>query len=198
MIDERFVFLAVTFGLFGSFCYLIATIKGQAKPNKITWFIWALAPLIAFAAQIKQGIGLVSLMTLAAGIGPLLIFTSSFFSPKAFWKITKFDLLCGIFSFVGLILWGITKEANLAIIFSIISDGLAATPTVVKSYQFPETENDQSYLFGMLGAIMTLFTIKQWNFATSAFPLYIALVCLLIFLLIKFKLGKRIRTSLFS
>ena len=196
MIDEKFVFLAIVLGLFGSFSYLIATIKGQAKPNKITWFIWAVAPLITFAAQAKQGVGLISLMTLAAGIGPLFIFFASFLNPKAFWKITKFDLLCGVFSVIGLILWGITKEANLTILFSIIADGLATIPTIIKSYQFPETENYQAYLFGMVGSIITLLTIQKWNFAYYAFPLYISIVCLILFLLIKFKLGKKIKTIL--
>ena len=102
MIDEKFVFLAIVLGLFGSFSYLIATIKGQAKPNKITWFIWAVAPLITFAAQAKQGVGLISLMTLAAGIGPLFIFFASFLNTQSLFRIYAFNTL-------------ITKASTLAI-----------------------------------------------------------------------------------
>lgn len=57
MIDEKFVFLAVILNFLGSLSYLIATIKGEVKLNKVTWFIWALAPLIAFAAEISLGVG---------------------------------------------------------------------------------------------------------------------------------------------
>lgn len=193
MIDERFVILAVILILFGDFTYLIYTIKGKVKPNKVTWFLWALAPLIAFAAQLSQGVGLLSLTTFAFGAVPLLIFFASFLNKKAFWKITSFDLICGVLAIVGLVLWRITQVGNWAILFAIAADGLAAVPTVIKSYQAPETENYQVYLFNGLGAAVTLFTIKQWDFAHWAFPMYIFFVAFLLFLLIKFKLGKKIQ-----
>lgn len=89
MIDEKFIFIAVAFNLAGGLSYLIATLKGEAKPNKVSWFFWGLAPMIAFAAQVKQGVGLVSLMTLAIGFSPVIIFFASFLNKKAEWKITN-------------------------------------------------------------------------------------------------------------
>lgn len=193
MIDERFVFVAIALNLFGGLTYLIETIKGKVKPNKVTWFLWALAPFIAFTAQSKQDVGLSSLMTMTAGINPALIFFASFLNKKANWKISNFDLSCGALSLVGLALWGVTQIGNVAILFSILADGLAAVPIIVKSYKAPETEDYKAFLFAVISASVTLFTIKQWDFAHYAFPLYIFIVCLLIFLLIKFKLGKSIR-----
>lgn len=198
MIDERFIFLAIALDLFGGLSYLIDTIKGKTKPNKVTWFLWALAPFIAFAAQVKQGVGLLSFMTLAVGITPFFIFLASFLNKKSDWRITTFDLICGVLSLTGLLLWGITRVGNLAIFFSILADGFAALPTVVKSYQAPETENSQAYLFAMIAAVVTLLTINKWDFAHYAFTTYIFFICLLIFLLIKFKIGKRVKTTLFS
>lgn len=193
MIDERFVFISVALILLGDLGYLIYTIQGKVKPNKVTWFLWGLAPLIAFTAQVKQGIGLSSLTTFAFGAVPLLIFFASFLNKKAYWKITKFDLICGALAIVGLVLWKITQVGNWAILFAIASDGLAGVPTIVKSYKAPETENYQVYLLNAIGAVVTLFTIKQWDFAHYAFPLYILLGCSTLFLLIKFKLGKKIQ-----
>ncbi|MEK9178260.1 MAG: hypothetical protein AAB801_00600, partial [Patescibacteria group bacterium] len=132
-----------------------------------------------------------SLTTFAFGALPLFIFLASFLNKKAYWKITKFDLICGVLSLVGLMLWGITQVGNWAILFAIASDGLAAVPTIVKSYKAPETENYQVYLFNGLGAAVTLFTIKQWDFAHYAFPFYIFLGGFILFLLIKFKLRKK-------
>ena len=191
MIDERFVLIAVAINIFGGLTYLIDTIIGKVRPNKVTWFLWALAPLIAFIAQLKQGVGWSSLMTMTAGIGPLLIFSASFLNKKADWKITKFDLSCGALSLIGLTLWGITRVGNLAILFSIIADGLAAVPIIAKSYKAPETENYKTFLFAMISAAITLFTLKEWDFAHYAFPAYIFFICTILFLLIKFKLGKR-------
>lgn len=75
------------------------------------------------------------------GFTPLCIFIASFFNKKSYWKITKFDLLCGLFSIFGLVLWYITKEGNIAILFAIFSDLSAGIPTLVKSFKYPETEN---------------------------------------------------------
>lgn len=193
MIDEKFIFLAVTLNLFGGLSYLIDTLKGKTKPNKVTWFLWGVAPIIAFAAQIVQGVGLSSLMTLTVGLSPLLIFGASFINKKSEWKITNFDLGCGALSLLALLLWGITQIGNVAILLSILADGFAAVLTLIKSYEFPETENYQAFLFAGIAAAITLFTIKEWNFVHIAFPIYILSICTIFVLLIKFKLGKRLQ-----
>lgn len=149
------------------------------------------APMIAFAAQLKQGVGLSSLMTFTVGFSPIIIFFASFLNKKAAWKIYKFDLICGVFSLAGLILWAYTQVGNLAILFSIISDGLAGIPTIIKAYKYPETENYHAYLFAGIAAVITLLTINQWDFAHYSFPVYIFLFNLIAFPLIKFKLGKK-------
>ncbi|MCL5411547.1 MAG: hypothetical protein M1150_02305 [Patescibacteria group bacterium] len=174
----------------GGVSYLVATIKGEAKPNKVTFFLWSLAPLIAFFAEIKQGVGIHSLMTFMAGFVPLIIFLASFVNKKAEWQIKTFDLTCGAFSLLGLLFWFLTKDGNVAIMFSIFADGLAASPTVTKSFRFPETENVYLYLTASINALITLLAIKTWDFANTAFPVYIFLVSFIIFLLAKFQLGQ--------
>ena len=190
MIDERFVFIAGALNIVGDFAYLIDTIKGKIKPNKVTWFLWSLAPLIAFFAQISQGVGLSSLMTFSLGIIPIFIFVASFINKNANWKITKFDLFCGTLSVLGLVLWYLTRVGNIAIFFSILTEIFAAVPTVIKAYNMPETENYKPFLLGVVASLLTLLTIKQWDFAHIAFNLYIFSICFLLFILIRFKLGK--------
>lgn len=193
MIDIRFIFVGLLFNFVGSVTYLIDTVKGRVKPNKVSWFLWALAPLIAFAAELKQGVGLQSLMTFAIGFGPLCILIASFFNKKSEWKISRLDLFCGAVSLIGLLLWYVTKVGNIAILFSIFADAIAAIPTIIKSYQAPETEDYKVFLFSAISAVITLLTIKTWTFANWGFPLYILLICLLLFALIKFQLGKVFR-----
>lgn len=126
------------------------------------------------------------------GFSPLLIFLASFVNKKAEWKLGSFDFICGTLSLIGLALWYITRVGNVAIMFSIIADGLAALPTIVKSYNYPETENGWVYLAAAISASLTLLTIKIWNFAHWGFPAYILIVTLIIFSLVQFKLGKRL------
>ena len=191
MLNEKFVILGAILGFLGALSYLIDTLKGKTKPNRVSWFIWALAPLIAFTAEIKQGVGLQALMTFMVGFNPFLIFLASFVNKKAVSKISRLDLVCGGLSITGLIFWQMTQVGNIAIAFSIFSDALAGVPTIIKAYKFPETENYQVFLMANLNALITLLTIKVWNFEHYAFPIYIFLICFLLFVLIKFKLGKK-------
>jgi len=189
MIDERFVFIGVALALYGDLVYLIDTLRGKTKPNKVTWFFWALAPLIAFAAEIQKGVGLASLMTLSVGLGPLFVFLASFINKKSHWKLHKIDYLYGGLALLGIILWQITGEGNIAIFFSILADGFAAIPTVIKSYFNPESENSIAYLLPAVNAGIALLTIRTWNFAHWGFPVYIFVICAIIYIFIKFKLG---------
>lgn len=184
MLDERFVILGAAISFLGNFAYIIATLKGTVKPNRVTWFIWSIAPFTAAAAELSQGIGLMALMTFMAGFNPFLIFLASFVNKKAYWKLSHFDLACGGFALVGLVLWAITETPNLAILFAIFAEVLAAIPTFVKSYKVPQTELPWGFLGGSINAAIALLTIQVWNFEHFAFPLYIFLVSGSLFLLI--------------
>ena len=127
MLDERFVFVGAAIGSLGSLSYLIATVRGRARPNRVTFFFWALAPLIAFAAELTEGVRIQSIMTLLVGLSPLAIFLASFVNPKAEWRLTRFDIGCGVLALLGTVLWALTRSGNLAILFSIAADGFAAT-----------------------------------------------------------------------
>jgi hypothetical protein len=192
MINQNFVFLGAALQIIGGFSYLIATLQGKAKPNRVSWFMWALAPLITFAAELKSGIGIIALSTFFAGFNPLLIFIASFVNKKSSWKLQPFDFVCGFFSIVGLVLWIVTKQPNLAIIFSIIADGMASLPTIIKSYTHPESEDIKVYVFAGISAFITLLTAKAFTWAYIGFPLYLLLDCAIIAVLVKFKIGKKI------
>jgi len=193
MLHPNFVILGLIIGFTGGASYLISTIKGKTRPNRVTWFLWALAPLIAFVAEIKEGVGIQAWMTFGAGFGPLLIFLSSFVNKKSVWKLRKFDFICGGLALVGLFLWYITRNGNFAIFFSILADAMAAVPTLIKSYYFPETENYHTYLTAATSATITLLTIDIWDFAYFGFPLYLLILCTTFVLVIKFRAGKFIQ-----
>jgi len=194
MINENFVFLGALLSLIGSLNYVWNTLRGKTKPNRVTWFLWALAPMIAFTAMINQGVSFQgALMTFMVGFGPLMIFIASFVNKKSVWKITKFDMICGALSILGIIAWLLTQTGNVAIFFSIVADGLAVLPTLVKSFNEPETESSLVFLNAAISAVITLLTVTIWDFQHIAFPIYIFIVCFLLFILIQFRLGPKIK-----
>ncbi len=176
------VFVGAAIQMIGIALYIKETVKGNNKPNRMTWLMWTTAPLIGAAAGYAKGVGLAVLPVFMAGFGPLLVFIASFVNPQSYWKLQRFDYLCGLCSILALILWGITKEPIVAIVFAIASDLFAAVPTFAKAWKYPSTETISPYASGLFGALTSFTAIKTWSFAAYAFPGYLVLLnCGLIF-----------------
>lgn len=193
MINQNWIYVGLIAQTLGCVGYLIDTIKGKVRPNKVGWFMWSLAPLIAFFAMIKQGVGIEAWATFIVGFLPLCVFVASFVNKKSYWEVTKFDIFCGSLSLLGLVLWLITKVGNVAIIFSILSDGFASVLTITKSYKEPESENHWAFTLGIINAVIALLIIKNWNFENYSFQAYILIVDAIIAFLIFTKIGPKIR-----
>ena len=174
---QYLVIIGAIVNLFGSLSYIKETLKGNTKPNRVTWFLWSLAPLIATTAALVDGVRLSVLPVFMSGFCPLLVFLFSFVNRNSYWKLEKFDYICGTFSLLALILWGITKEPAIAIIFAILSDGFACVPTIAKAWKFPETETGAPFITGLFSAFTSFFAIKIWNFTSFAFPIYLVIAC---------------------
>ena len=137
--------------------------------------MWSIAPLIATAASISDGVGWAVVPVFMSGFGPLLVFIASFVNKNAYWKLEKFDYLCGIFSCIALVLWLITQNTIVAICFAILSDFSALVPTLIKAWKYPETETVHAFSGGLFSALTSFPVIQTWTFSSYAFPLY--LVC---------------------
>lgn len=170
------VLLGALVSLLGVISYVKGTIKGDTKPNRVTWLMWSIAPLIATFAAFSTGVTWAVLPVFMSGLGPLLVFISSFINKNAYWKLEKFDYLCGFFSLLALILWFITKQPMIAIIFAIISDFFAAIPTLIKSVKHPETESVAPYTTGLFSAVTSFFAVKIWLFPEYGFSSYLVLI----------------------
>jgi len=173
---EILLIIGVIVNLIGISSYIFNTLKGKTKPNRVTWLLWSIAPMIAFFAAVSEGRTWGAIPTFMSGFGPLLVFIASFLNKNAFWKLNSIDYICGASSVIALILWGITKEANLAIIFAILSDGLAAIPTLIKSWKDPDSETVTPYIIGMLFQTTTFLTVKYWEFSEFGFSLYLIII----------------------
>jgi hypothetical protein len=178
---EYLVFVAAFATLLATFVYIRSMFRGGAKPNRISWIMWSIAPFIATAAAISNGVGWAALPVFMSGISPFMIFTASFATKKAYWKLASFDYACGVLSGLALVLWYVTKDPNAAIIFAIASDGLASIPTLTKSWNHPETESAWPYIVGVFNALTSFGAAKNWTFSALAFPAYLTIINIMLF-----------------
>ena len=183
------VLLGAFISFLGIMRYVTATIRGFSKPNRVTWIMWSVAPMIATFAALSKGVTWAVLPVFMSGFGPALVVAASYFNKNAYWKISKFDLGCGFFSLLGIILCVITKDANYAIIFAILSDFFAAIPTIIKLWKYPETENISAFVGGIFSAITAFFAASSLSFSSVGFSTYLIVVnVLMIFAYYKKKL----------
>src|ERR1700722_2471352 len=95
--------------------YVRAIFKGEAAPNRVTWFLWALVPRIAGAAQPRAGVGIATLVVLWVGTGPALVVLASFVKHRGSWSLGPFDYVCGACALAALALWAVTGDPVIAI-----------------------------------------------------------------------------------
>jgi hypothetical protein len=175
------VLISAGFSIYGSIAYIKDTLAGKTKPNRVSWSMWAIAPLIGTAAALSAGSDIwVTVRIFLAGFVPLLVFVASFFNPKSYWKITPFDIACGLLSLVALIFWLAIDAPTIAILFAAIGDGFAALPTIIKAWKYPETETGVTYLMSMVSVLLVLPSIPVWNIENSAFQIYLIFVNILL------------------
>jgi hypothetical protein len=193
MLDPRFVYLAIAFALFGAIRYFIDTWRGQTQPHRVTWTLWAVEGILAYAVEIQEHVGLASLMTLALGLIPCFIVAASFRNPDAVWKIDRIDIACGTVSLLGLVFWSFVNQPTVALLSFVAADFIAALPTYRKSWSNPESESGSPYIFGALNCALTLLTLRHVTTAGAAFPGIILFTDSVLSLFIVTKLGPRVR-----
>lgn len=176
MLPESVAYLCFVVSFIGGYFLLKSIIYGNTRLNLVSWFLWGTIPLIGVFLQLRAGAGTSVIPVLLAGIFPLIYFFVSLSRGNSYWKISRLDIVCGIFSVCAVVLWIITQNTGLALFFVVLADGLAAVPTIVKTWKFPETESVSGYLPGVINNIIGLLVITNWSFSIYSFSLYIIIL----------------------
>ncbi|HEY9845814.1 MAG TPA: hypothetical protein V6D03_06405 [Candidatus Caenarcaniphilales bacterium] len=168
------VILSALISIGGAYAYIWDTLSGKSKPNRVSWSMWALAPLIGTAAAFASGADFwATLRIFLAGFLPLLIFLASFANPQSYWKLTSFDVICGFLSLVALFVWGAVDSPRMAILLAALGDGFASIPTLIKAWKYPETETGITYVAFLVSVVLVIPSIPVWNIENSAFQIYL-------------------------
>ena len=195
MLPSWSVFIAAAISVVGATTYIRKVLSGEAQPNRVTWIMWAVAPLLAFVIEVQEGVGLASTMTLMVGLIPCAVLVASWKSKSAVWNLGPFDLFCGVLSVVGLVIWLASDQPTLGLLAQVAADTVAALPTLRKAFFSPQSEAQGPYVTGTINAGITMLTLHEWTTAGVAFPLAIFVADIIIWLLILTKVGQRFATT---
>jgi hypothetical protein len=193
VIDPRFIYLALALAGLGAFGYVRDTLRGVTSPNRVTWSLWGLEGVLAFAVEIQQRVGLASLMTLMLGLVPFAVVIASFKNPHGVWRIGAFDVTCGVIALGGLVSWCFIHQPTVALVAFVGADQVAGWPTVRKSWRAPSTESAGVFLLGCGNCGITMLTLHAITTAGALFPGCVFATDLVMSVLILTRVGPRVR-----
>ena len=156
----------------GGYTYLRDTLDGRTKPNRVSWFLWALAPLVSLGAAFSADADIwASVRVIVGGIVPAIIFLASFVNKNSYWRLNRFDLFCGGLSLVALLFWQLASSPLVAVLLASAANTFAAVPTFFKAWHYPETETRMIFITSFLSSILIIPAIPAWTIANSAFQI---------------------------
>ena len=190
------VYIAALIGVLGVLGYIRDTLRGNTFPHRITWFLWALIPLVTLVVQRRAHVGVQAVMTLSYFVTPMAVLVVSFVARRGSWTITVFDWACGGVCLTAIAVYAATLRGDLAIGLLLTAELFAALPTVRKSWKAPETETWTVFFAGLVGSILTLLTVTHWTFPTYALSSWITLQSATVVVLVRGRLGPRLSGAL--
>ncbi|MGF7228441.1 MAG: hypothetical protein ACQR33_00460 [Candidatus Saccharibacteria bacterium] len=173
MLPTGFIAVAILLRLGSGASYLRATWQGRAQPSIISWSFWSLTAMVAFAVQLIRGGGPEVFVTLAIGVSPVAVCAIAIYKNAYHASFTKTDKICIALTVIGILLWLISKNPLTALFMSILADIFSSVPTIIKSYQSPETEHPTAYALSIISMSVTLLTITNWHVTNWLFTAYI-------------------------
>lgn len=167
--------LGIIAGLLAIFAivpYIKDVLHSTSRPNTVSFAIWELLLLISFLAQLSSGASW-SILMLAGdlvGTGIIVILCLTGYGYR---KYGRTEWICLTLAILAIILWQVTNEPLLAIIFALIADLMAAIPTVVKTYRDPWSEAPTMWFIIAFAAILSLISTEIHNSPNMLFPAYL-------------------------
>ena len=169
---QLLVVVSVLLMVWGAYDYLRDTLAGKTKPNRVSWSLWALAPLISLGAAFDANADVwASIRVLVGGVVPAVIFLASFINKNSYWRLGRFDWFCGGLSLAALVFWQLADSPLVAVLLATAANTLATIPTLVKAWNYPETESRLIFITSFISAILIIPAIPVWTIANSAFQI---------------------------
>jgi len=146
--------------------YIIAIFKGETKPQKASWLIWASVDTLILVGMIAKNT--INGQIVGAVLCAWFVFSLAFKKGKPGWScLDKTCLGGGLF---GVILWIIYGNATPGILIGSIVLVVAAFPTFTSSWKNPSYENKLAWVIFWLSCVFTFLGISEWTLQALAQP----------------------------
>jgi hypothetical protein len=178
--------LGIVAGIISFSAYLIyirSILRGESKPNRVTWWIWSFMGAIFAASYWAVGARNTIWAPIVEFIGPLTIAFLTIKYGEGTRK-DRTDVICFFGGIVSIMLWIVFKSPVIALVLSIAVDAFAIVPTVKKSWLRPDGENFWAWFTTGMADAMNVFAVERHTFGITLYPAYMVTMDLLIILIL--------------
>ena len=170
--------------------YIISILKGESKPNRATWSIWAFVGLVLALSYYFSGARTTMWVPFIEFFGPLLIAILSIKYGEGGIHDTT-DVICFFGACVSVVLWIVFNNPVVALVMNLVVDAFALIPTIKKSYSRPQGEDFWAWFGTGTADTINLFALENMSFNVAVYPIYMLISDLIIFgLLMRAKIKK--------
>ena len=150
--------------------YILSIIRGETRPNVVSWSLWTIIVLVTAVAQISAGASWPLMLLIGSTVANLaVVFLCSI--GYGYSEFKNVDKICLFLALAAIVFWWITSNPVIAILLAVIADGIAYIPTYAKTYQEPKSE--PFFYWGVLvcADILAVFSSTIFNAANVLFPI---------------------------
>ncbi len=154
--------------------YLVDIILGKTKPNIVSWLNWTLLTGIGAAAAFAAGEWQAGIQTFAVMVWVLSVVLLGLRYGTA--RFTAFDMYCQASALLGILLWLWLDSPAAAIVVAVITDFVGALPTLRHSWSDPSEETWQTFVYAIVGPIITIASLPAISLEGLLYPMYFVFI----------------------
>ncbi|MET1003669.1 MAG: hypothetical protein ABWZ15_17790 [Acidimicrobiia bacterium] len=145
--------------------------RGNARPERASWFIWIVLAVTAFVTQANTGATWSLFLPGAAVIETALVFALSLrYASKPF---RAKDAIALVAVAGGVVAWLLTSDALWALLVTIAVDIAGAVLTMVKAHADPDSETLAAWVISALAAVSALSALGTFSWLLALYPAYL-------------------------
>lgn len=165
--------IATVIGIAGGLPYIYDTFRRKTKPHRVAWAIFLVLSIISFASQFSLGARASLIFYGWFVMNNLILTTLSLRKNGGYGDVSPLNIFCVILAAAAIVLWKTTDSALLALICTLVADGIGALLIVIKSYQHPETETIIMWYTGSIATFLNVLAVGSWNASILAAPVQV-------------------------
>ncbi len=173
---ENFEIFALIISVGAYIPYIIDTVKGKVRPERISWLLWSMLGLTYYlSALLSDGADLFTLGELC-GQGLIFLFSLKY----GVGGKSRFDVLSLIVALAAFSLLFILDGVIVGLLLALAVDAIGAVLTLRKLSIDPTSESKLFWACSATASLLALVSLKELSTENIVFPAYLLILSLLI------------------